>query len=275
MKKHIAIISALAIVSAAFIVSCKKNNDATPRQVSATTNTLEQIKQLGGKYTPVSNNANRSWKQYAAADAIGGLEMAGWGGSVAGPWGALCGGITGGVWASCALDMFSMVAPNPDNPTMDGENPPVPGLTVGVLEPGIRHNNMLNQFLLNSSVYKSGSNVDLDLLKADCIAQVSSVYGFDQNMLVQIMNNSDYDRTVKYADDPSLFFESLGDNPVRHICETFYNEAWALDNQQDLRNYYEEFAEIIVGATDLTELEKVKIITFAGIGTGSLLYHNF
>lgn len=93
MKKVIATITAFSLLSAN-LVSCKKDSTFSPATSNTkTVNTTEKVLELSKRYQSKStghgNVALRSWKQYAAADAIGALDGAGTGGAVAGAYGEL------------------------------------------------------------------------------------------------------------------------------------------------------------------------------------------
>lgn len=279
MKKVIATITAFSLLSAN-LVSCKKDSTFSPATSNTkTVNTTEKVLELSKRYQSKStghgNVALRSWKQYAAADAIGALDGAGTGGAVAGLWGAVCGGITYGVFTSCALDMFDRVAPNPDNPTLDGSNPTIPGTTLSANDPGNRHNAMLAYVLGNPNMFGGAGTPKLDDLKTYCISNVSSTYGFDNSSLTNIVGNcKPYDSIVRYTENPSAYFASLGENDFRTVSETFYNTAFGITDNASLKQYYNDFVTIINGSSDFTDTQKAALITYSSIATASILYHN-
>lgn len=246
------------------------------RNVSAP-NTVARIQSLSKKYksTGQGNFILRPWQQYAAADAIGALDGAGLGGAVAGPWGAVCGGITYGVFASCALDMFNMVIPNTDNPPVDGSNPTIPGTTVGANEAGNYHNPALTHILTNAGDFGGSGTPDLTALKTYLVNDVSSHYGFDDSTLTNIVNSCQpFDTIAAYAENPASYFASLGDNDFRTVSETFYNTAFSIADENSLKSYYNAFVETISGTTEFTDTQKAALMVYGSIATASIMYHN-
>jgi hypothetical protein len=270
MKKLIT----LLLATSTLIVSCQKSSNVNPNESAST---LEKVKQLDFKYNKkYPEIKSRSWKQYAAADAVGGLTNAGWGASVAGPWGAICGGIAGGIYCSAMLDYFSLVAPSRPYP-IDDNGQKISGLNISSSEPGNMHNTSLHYLLSNRADFTiSENNYDETKVKDYCVKVTADKYKFSVDDLNKIMSNVLTDDEIKqYSENPDMYFEKMGKTQLRYICEDFFNKAFSLDDPKTLQSYTYDFMQTINDAKDLKDDEKAEIITYASISTASLLYHYF
>lgn len=250
------------------LVACNKETNS----MNNPQNNLSVFNDLNKKYYHNHlQNAKLTKKQIATIDAIAALDGASTGGSVAGVWGALCGAVAYGAYASAiAADAISI---NP-LPGTDSNDHTITGINVFVNSPGILHNVLLDTVLRDSSSFGNGSNKNAQAIKNYCISAVSVKYQYSSVILSNIMDSiTNYNQLSTYIQNPDILFNKLGSENMKNICSGFYNTIFSLSSKSELNAYYLEFIQNVEQTNALCLREKQIALIFASITANSILYH--
>jgi hypothetical protein len=250
------------------LISCNKGTNPITNQQ----NNISSFNKLNKRYYHnYLGNAKLTKKQIATVDALAALSGASTGGSVAGLWGALCGAVAYGAYASAmAADQITL---NP-SPATDSNDHTISGVNIYTNVPGILHNSIIDVILRDTVVYGNDSNKNAQAIKNYCISIVSEKFQYSSvdlsNLIDSIINAN---QLSSYIQNPSTLFNNLGSENMKNICSGFYNTIFSLTSKSELNAYYLEFIQNVEQTNALCLREKQIALIFASITANSILYH--
>lgn len=265
----------LIIVSLVILISCtKKESSNSPIQnlnVENTSNLFSNLNMISKNHI---DGVKKTRVRHAviladAMGALGGLEA----GAIAGPWGSLCGAITFGVFGSCTATRYN---PDQDN------NPEItnsrcsnfPNTNINSKVIGEIHNKILEKFNDNISTFISNTGeYNKPQLLQFCITEVSQEMNFSQSELSNIFSQNPILNTNFNNED--LLLSNLVNYPdeiTSQICLDFFNNVKYM-NAENAILYNNDFLNAIDITTALSEIQKMKIISFVEVATYSTIYH--
>jgi hypothetical protein len=266
------VLAFITIASTVF-VSCTKRATNTESNVDET---LSMIQRLKSNYT--LNTSDLAYKQksffdFACDDIMGAGAGIAWG-SVAGPFGSFCGGVSLGCYMS-VRDYDGMVVPNPVNPTeklRTISNNPFDYL-------GYIHNKTLKAILDNHSAYMTNKSLDISKYYNFTYTYFKtfpefSKYNLQQSTLITYYKNISSIYTGNFSEGcTNLNIRNLITLNSKNILIEFWTVIKSINSNTDRIKYYKDFVNVI-NASTLSENEKRIILGTSSVGIYSVLFNS-